>query len=187
MSKTKKIFTLHRRTALAEMRPFEIGENLIDVSISTEDVKAGSPKEGDWIARNPKNNADQWLVSKDYYAENLVLFEKHGVVNEEDPFNFDTPEVMNIEVTLGRETIADKSLRKGLDLHLQVLRTCPSSRERSLSITKLQESIMWLGMDLKRINDTAKENGFKISENPYPNSYDPSNTVIEPTADGLKL
>ena len=37
---------------------------------------------------------------------------------------------------------------------------------------------MWLGMDLKRINDT----------NPYPSSKDPSTgTKIEPNADNLKL
>ena len=52
-----------------------------------------------------------------------------------------------------------------------------SSRERSLAITKLEEAIMWLGMDLKAQN----------TPNPYPNSYDPKSPVIEPTADGLKL
>ena len=37
---------------------------------------------------------------------------------------------------------------------------------------------MWLGMDLKRLNEP----------NPYPSSKDPSTgSVIEPTADGLKL
>lgn len=37
---------------------------------------------------------------------------------------------------------------------------------------------MWLGMDLKRLNDT----------NPYPSSKDSSTgDKIEPTADGLKL
>lgn len=56
------------------------------------------------------------------------------------------------------------------------------SRERSLAITKLQEAVMWLGMDLKAIND---ESGG--AENPYPHSKDPSNTVIDKTADGLKL
>lgn len=56
------------------------------------------------------------------------------------------------------------------------------SRERSLAITKLQEAVMWLGMDLKAIND---ESGG--AENPYPNSKDPSNTTIDATADGLKL
>lgn len=56
------------------------------------------------------------------------------------------------------------------------------SRERNLAITKLQEAVMWLGMDLKAIND---ESGG--AENPYPHSKDPSNTVIDKTADNLKL
>jgi hypothetical protein len=72
---------------------------------------------------------------------------------------------------------ANKKLRVGLDAQLQELKALPKSRERSLAITKLQEAIMWLGMDLKRLNEP----------NPYPNSYDPSNTKIAPTADGLKM
>jgi hypothetical protein len=53
-----------------------------------------------------------------------------------------------------------------------------SSPERDIAITKIQEAIMWLGMDLKAIGETP---------NPYPHSYDPKSPVIEPTADGLKL
>jgi hypothetical protein len=58
-----------------------------------------------------------------------------------------------------------------------------SSRERSLAITKIQEAIMWLGMDLKAIN----EENPGASPNPYPQSYNPDSPAIEPTADGLKL
>lgn len=76
-----------------------------------------------------------------------------------------------------QEIIADKTLRRDLDVHLQTLKALPSSRERALARTKLEEAIMWLGMDLKRLD----------TPNPYPNSKDPSNTVIEPTADSLKL
>lgn len=71
-----------------------------------------------------------------------------------------------------------KSFRKALDAELQRIKESDrKSRERSLAITKLQEAIMWLGMDLKELG----------AENPYPNSYNPDNTVIEPIADGLKL
>ena len=76
-----------------------------------------------------------------------------------------------------QEIIADKELRRDIDADIQKVKNLPLSRERSLAITKLQESVMWLGMDLKRLNDA----------NPYPNSKDPSNTEIEPTADNLKL
>lgn len=45
------------------------------------------------------------------------------------------------------------------------------------TLTSLKEAIMWLGMDLKALNEP----------NPYPNSYNPENVIVDPTADGLKL
>jgi hypothetical protein len=86
-------------------------------------------------------------------------------------------------------TADTKQWRKDLDEVLQRIKNqsgltpgCDSSsarrsRERSLAVTKIQEAIMWLGMDLKDIG----------APNPYPHSYDPTSPVIEPTADGLKL
>jgi hypothetical protein len=71
----------------------------------------------------------------------------------------------------------DKQWRKDLDATLQQVKQGAPSRERSLTITKLQEAIMWLGMDLKRLNEP----------NPYPQSYNPESPVIEKTADGLTL
>ena len=76
------------------------------------------------------------------------------------------------------EIVANKQLRKDLDEKIQQVKDLPASRERSLAITKLQEAVMWLGMDLKRLNEA----------DPYPNSKDPNTgDVIDPTADGLKL
>lgn len=71
----------------------------------------------------------------------------------------------------------DKEMRKELDASLQKLKESVGSRERSLAITKIQEAIMWLGMDLKRLGE----------ENPYPESKNPESLKIEPTADGLKM
>lgn len=79
-----------------------------------------------------------------------------------------------------RETaiIENKTLRKELDEKLQTIKSSPrQSRERSLVRTKLEEAIMWLGMDLKALD----------TPNPYPNSKDPSNLIVDKTADGLKL
>lgn len=71
-----------------------------------------------------------------------------------------------------------KGFRGNLDFHLQRIKDSPrKSRERSIAITKLQEAIMWLGMDLK-------DQG---TPNPYPQSYNPNSPDIEPTADNLKL
>lgn len=73
--------------------------------------------------------------------------------------------------------LQDKGWRKALDPILQEIKEAPKSRERALTITKLEEAIMWLGMDLKGLG----------TPNPYPNSRDTSNTIVDPTADGLKL
>ena len=78
--------------------------------------------------------------------------------------------------TLEKEIPAIKQLRKDIDSIIDKVRELSPCTETSISITKLQEAIMWLGMDLKRLNDT----------NPYPYSKDPNTgTIIEPTADNL--
>jgi hypothetical protein len=64
-------FTKYHRKQIAELRPYEPGEDVSAVSISPEDAKAGSPKPGDMIARNPANHADQWLVAATYFAANF--------------------------------------------------------------------------------------------------------------------
>lgn len=65
-------FKQYRKNQIAEMRTFEPGDDLRGVSISDEDRLNGSPKEGDMIARNPKNHADEWLVSGEFFAANYV-------------------------------------------------------------------------------------------------------------------
>lgn len=85
--------------------------------------------------------------------------------------------------TTALEIIANKEARRDGDALIQKIKALPPSRERSLAITKLQEAVMWLGMDLKRINDADPG----ASPNPYPESKNPDNTQIEPTADGLRL
>lgn len=77
-----------------------------------------------------------------------------------------------------QQIIANKQLRKDLDEKIQTLCSLEKSRERSLAITKLEEAVMWLGMDLKRLG----------AVNPYPNSKDPeTGAIVDPTADGLKF
>lgn len=64
-------FKQYRRRQIAELRPWEKGDDMYGVSVSEEDRKAGSPKVGDMIARNPKNHLDQWLVAAAYFADNF--------------------------------------------------------------------------------------------------------------------
>lgn len=85
--------------------------------------------------------------------------------------------------TSDNDIVANKELRRDTDVLIQKLKDLPPSRERALAITKLQEAVMWLGMDLKRISEARPE----VLPNPYPNSKDPSNTTVDPTADKLKL
>lgn len=65
------IYKQYTRTNIAEMRPYKKGEKLSKVSISDADNQNGSPKNGDMIARNPKNHNDKWLVAKKYFKDNF--------------------------------------------------------------------------------------------------------------------
>ena len=73
-------FTSYRRKQIAELRPITEADFVSInsyglISVSAEDKKAGSPKPGDMIARNPKNHADQWLVAAQYFADNFEPIE----------------------------------------------------------------------------------------------------------------
>ena len=97
------------------------------------------------------------------FAENLRL---------EGMLNIKLSSVMILE----NEVPAIKELRKDIDSIIGRVRNLEPCKETNIVITKLQEAVMWLGMDLKRLNEP----------NPYPNSKDPSTgTKIDKTADGL--
>ena len=86
-----------------------------------------------------------------------------------------TPEILRKEWE--EDVRIDKQLRKDIDVIVSKLHEVSPSRERSLAITKLQEAVMWLGMDLKRLGTSE----------PYPESKNPESLTIHPTADGLKM
>ncbi len=81
-------FKKYRRKQIAELRKVDDNDLLqfvrkkkivvvdskdseVIVSISDVDLMNGSPREGDMIARNPKNHNDQWLVSEKYFNDNF--------------------------------------------------------------------------------------------------------------------
>lgn len=76
-------FKKYRRKQIAELRPVtggdiawfqtygEMERENVKISISSEDLKNGSPKSGDMIARNPKTHLDQWLVAEQYFNDNF--------------------------------------------------------------------------------------------------------------------
>lgn len=105
-------------------------------------------------------------IEKDIEVQEEAQFEKEAALNLETEIKW------------------VKCRRKDLDYVLQIVKdgsdcnsSVPPSKERSLTITKIQEAIMWLGMELKRLGN----------ENPYPNSYKPENAIVDPTADNLEL
>ena len=82
------------------------------------------------------------------------------------------------EQSVDYEIVRSKDFRKLLDEVLQGIKAdLTPSEEKQIIIMNLKQTIHWLGENLKRLG----------TPNPYPNSYDPSNTIVDPTADGLKL
>lgn len=76
------------------------------------------------------------------------------------------------------EILLTKTIRIELDKVLQDhIKTMKPSREIALCRTKVEEAIMWAGMNLKRLNDgkTCYENSYKL------------NTIVDPMKDGVKL
>jgi hypothetical protein len=102
--------------------------------------------------------------------------------------------IMPPDLTKESAIVAAKQFRKDLDDLLQQMKAHRATMLRSvevsyaedqgeaiaqhtLSIRDLESAIMRQGMALKYIGNP----------DPYPNSKDTSNTVVDPTADGLKL
>jgi hypothetical protein len=73
MSAVEMEFKQYRRKQIAELADWTPDIDMRGVSVSAEDTKAGSPKVGDKIARNPKNHADRWLVAAAYFVDNFEL------------------------------------------------------------------------------------------------------------------
>ncbi len=72
-----------------------------------------------------------------------------------------------------------KQHRKDLDEVLQRIRSgYGAGREQSLAIAKLQESIMWLGMQLKVFND---------GQSCYRDGYNPESAKVDPVSGGLEM
>jgi hypothetical protein len=67
----RSIFKPYHRKPQSELRPYIIGEDMTGISVSPHDATNGSPQAGDWIARDPHNHLDQWLVSAKYFAQNF--------------------------------------------------------------------------------------------------------------------
>lgn len=96
-------------------------------------------------------------------------------------------------MTKDEKIVQVKQWRKDLDVVLQQMKNDMTDRppkefeigrylhsaneQQYFAVHELENCIMRLGQTLKHLG----------TENPYPNSYDPSNTKVDPTADGLKI
>ena len=54
------------KEAYQPMRPYIVGEDLSDVSVSDEDI----PELGGMIAYNPNNFKDKWYISQEFFESN---------------------------------------------------------------------------------------------------------------------
>lgn len=143
----------------------------LDIEAKSEELAKGI------VEYHPEIKAAEGVISTAYVkgaTDMLEAIEKNHYIVEATRVTEADMDNMDHDM----EVMFDKDMRKQIDEILQMVKAAPASRERSLAITKLQEAIMWLGMDLKRLNEP----------NPYPSSKDPSTgSKIEPTADGLKM
>jgi hypothetical protein len=101
---------------------------------------------------------------------------------------------MNKE-TADQSVVQSKGWRQRLDAILQEMkdqikteRQQPGppqehGRHLALSVTHLEDSIMRQGMRMKAIDEAVAG----AAPNPYPESYNPQSTKVEPTSDGIKL
>ena len=161
-------------------KPLNVGDNVLILAVITSLTGGTDACNGNFTVCGPERGPSE-------YTPQLAMNTKLCVRNRDKSFTVHekTEESLTADELAFNEIIANKTLRKGLDAQLQDLKSLPPSRERSLAITKIQEAVMWLGMDLKRLNDLQPADA--KAPNPYPNSYNPGNAIVEPTADGLRL
>jgi len=71
IGEVNSIYKQYHRKQIAELADWEPGFDMTGVSISDADIKNGSPKQGDKIARNPAGHNDKWLVAEGYFESNF--------------------------------------------------------------------------------------------------------------------
>lgn len=127
---------------------------------------------GDWIIKGVKG---------EFYPCKPDIFAATYVAAEPDP----TGPLCDATTGLPTETWVQnvKALRRDLDEIVQRMRFGICSEETMQARIRVLEGIMWLGMELKRVGSIRPD----LVGNPYPDSKNPTNAVINPTADKLKL
>jgi chlorite dismutase len=73
------VWKSYMRVGITEMRPYIVGEDLSDISVSPGII----PKEGGMITRNPMDHNDQWYVTEEYFREYMEEIKEYGTIQEE--------------------------------------------------------------------------------------------------------
>lgn len=155
------------------MTPWTPEIDMAGVSVSDADKAAGSPKPGDWIARNPQNHDDKWLVAADFYAQNYApaaQIKNPRVLRVVEPgATYYVPTWFckgNKEdaSALRQEGVFTETLIQVSKEYLETVNVGDlASRETALAITKLDEALFWLG---KRAEDRRLRGVEKRSPGP---------------------
>jgi hypothetical protein len=65
-----------QKKTIQAMEAWHPDYDMTNVSVSVEDSAADSPKIGDFIATNPSNPNDKWLVAEEFIKENYIEVNK---------------------------------------------------------------------------------------------------------------
>lgn len=136
-------FMKYQRTQIAELRPWQPSDDMTTISISKEDLRAGSPKAGDMIARNLTNHADQWLVSAEYFAANFAAIPPATVGSASNARTVNNTVRHQYRVLSDVEKAAMGEIK---DIGLAFIEKCNGlgkSRELSIAITNAEQAVMW--------------------------------------------
>lgn len=128
-------FRKFKRSAVAEMREVTKGDIESysnhgflhvkeapfgnNVSVSDADKNNGSPKLGDWIARNPEDHFDQWLVDAKYFSKNFEQEFVPEVMSTQIP-DGETAESMSKKIN---NTFQHDGMKKDYQINLSPLRS----------------------------------------------------------------
>jgi len=61
----------YRRVAIAEMRPYEEGEDMTNITLNERERQEGHPRAGDMVGRDPLDHSKMWLITKEYFDVNF--------------------------------------------------------------------------------------------------------------------
>lgn len=71
MTMAEDQFQNYSRITVVEMRPYVVDEDMTDIYVDAVLAEHGHPKEGDMIARNPRDRDEMWLMTRENFVSNF--------------------------------------------------------------------------------------------------------------------